>query len=86
MPCFCAEEVDEAGSDGEAGGVDRRPRGRGAQVADRGNRVAAHANVRAPRRGTGPVDDISVTDQERIVGRGDRLRVLLTAGQGEGDQ
>ena len=63
-------DVDEAGRDDVPIGVER-PRRRAAHVADLGDAPVAHADVGAPRRRAGAVDDGSAADQEiEVVGHG----------------
>src|SRR5207248_467953 len=59
-----AEEVDEAGSDDAAVGVDGGGRGHGGEIADGRDGVAANADVTAVPRCAGTIDDPRVDDLE----------------------
>src|SRR6185295_10899282 len=58
------KHVDETGRNRESRCVDDRRRGRGFEIADRGNSVAFDANIDAPRRGSGAVIDSSAPDDD----------------------
>ncbi len=71
-----AQQVDEAGGDNQAGGVDPLTRLRVLQVADGGDAVAADRDIGAKPRRARAIDDAAVGEDEVVAGGGSRRLVL----------